>query len=132
MRNYNGGIKLQNKSGPESVSVDLNSGQVIVDDSVTAGTVVLRGTGKWANKDTYAGGANVFDELLSAKNIVLELNQTLYDGKTYAELQEVMLAMAQGRIRENPPNSGQFEFYAQDNSTILYQLNKTATERQRV
>ena len=35
-----------------------------------------------------------------------------------------MLAMAQGRIRESPKDSGQFEFFAQDNSTVLYRLNK--------
>jgi uncharacterized protein YjbI with pentapeptide repeats len=46
IRNYNGGIKLTNKSGTENVSVDLNSGQIILDNTVTAGTVVARGVGK--------------------------------------------------------------------------------------
>ena len=46
MRNYNGGIRLTNKSGPESVSIDLNSGQIRITDTVTAGKVVARGVGK--------------------------------------------------------------------------------------
>ena len=45
-RNYNGGIKLVNKSGAAAVSIDLNSGQVILDNTVTAGEIVVRGLGK--------------------------------------------------------------------------------------
>jgi hypothetical protein len=44
-RGYKGGIKLVNKEGPESVSIDLVSGQVILDGTVTAGTIVVRGVG---------------------------------------------------------------------------------------
>ena len=43
IRNYNGGIKLINKSGAESVSLDINSGQVKLDSTVTSGTIVIRG-----------------------------------------------------------------------------------------
>lgn len=43
IRAYNGGIKLINKSEPESVSIDVNSGQVILDGTVTAGEIVVRG-----------------------------------------------------------------------------------------
>ncbi len=47
MRNYNGGIKLINKSGTESISLDLNSGQVKIDlTTVIRGTIVIRGIGK--------------------------------------------------------------------------------------
>ena len=46
MRNYNGGIKIVNKSGPEAISFDLNSGQVILDDTITNGEIVARGVGK--------------------------------------------------------------------------------------
>jgi len=47
MRNYNGGIKFINKTGTDAISIDLNSGQVILDTStVTNGTIVVRGVGK--------------------------------------------------------------------------------------
>lgn len=45
MRNYNGGIELRNKSGPEKVSIDLNSGQIILHSTVTNGEIMLRGLG---------------------------------------------------------------------------------------
>jgi hypothetical protein len=35
MRNYNGGIKLTNKIGTDAVSIDMGSGQVVVDSTVT-------------------------------------------------------------------------------------------------
>lgn len=46
LRNYNGGIKLQNKSGVDKISIDLNSGQCILDNTVTNGEIVARGVGK--------------------------------------------------------------------------------------
>lgn len=52
MRNYNGGVKLTNKSGNAAVSIDLNSGQVILDSTVTAGDVVIRGVGKLTDTST--------------------------------------------------------------------------------
>lgn len=50
MRDYDGGVKLINKTGPESVSIDLQSGQVRIDlTTVTNGTIVVRGDGKCVN-----------------------------------------------------------------------------------
>lgn len=46
IRNYNGGIKLIQKTGTGSVSVDLGSGQVVLDSSCVDGQVVVRGDGK--------------------------------------------------------------------------------------
>jgi len=52
MRGYSGGIKLINKTGSESVSVDLIAGQVQLDDTVTSGTIVVRGVGHITNDST--------------------------------------------------------------------------------
>ena len=46
LRNYNGGITLRNKSGAQPTNIDLNSGQVILESTVTAGTIIIRGVGK--------------------------------------------------------------------------------------
>jgi len=46
LRGYSGGIRLQNKTGTDPVSIDLESGQVILDATVTNGTIVVRGIGK--------------------------------------------------------------------------------------
>lgn len=46
LRNYNGGIKIANKTGAsDKISIDLNSGHVILDSTVTAGEIVIRGVG---------------------------------------------------------------------------------------
>lgn len=46
VRAYAGGLKLINKSGSESVSIDFISGQAIIDSTVTNGTIVIRGVAK--------------------------------------------------------------------------------------
>ena len=61
--------------------------------------------------------------------VVSELNSTTYDGVPYEDIMGILLSMAQGRIVEN--GTGVFEFYAQDNSTVLYTLTKAGNERNR-
>jgi hypothetical protein len=67
VRNYNGGIKLTNKTGSESVSIDMNSGQIILDPTVTGGTIVCRGVGKLTDNSI---GATIINELLYTPYIV--------------------------------------------------------------
>jgi len=43
VRNYSGGMELRNRTGTDAVSLDFNSGQLIVDSTVTAGTIYVRG-----------------------------------------------------------------------------------------
>jgi len=52
MRNYNGGIKITNKTGPESCILDINSGQVNLTPSVINGEIVIRGVGKLTDNST--------------------------------------------------------------------------------
>jgi hypothetical protein len=46
VRNFNGGLRFQNKTGTDSVSIDMNSGQVIFDNTVVNGTITVRGIGQ--------------------------------------------------------------------------------------
>ena len=62
--NWNGAICLKNKSGSEAAFLDLASGDIEIENSVTNGTITLRGVGKWDNKFTYSGGATVVDETI--------------------------------------------------------------------
>lgn len=72
MRGYDGGIKLTNKTGPESVSIDLSSGQVKIDlSTVLEGTIIVRGVGKVIEATT---GENMPSGLWG--NLVL-LNETI-------------------------------------------------------
>ena len=43
VRGYAGGIKLINRTGEDPVSIDMNSGHVIIDSTCTAGKITLRG-----------------------------------------------------------------------------------------
>jgi len=58
MRNYSGGIQIINKTGADDVSVELDGGQIIIDSTVTDGTIVLYGEGKLTNNAT---GTTVVD-----------------------------------------------------------------------
>jgi hypothetical protein len=80
MRNYNGGITIRNKNGNDDVSIDMSSGQIILDDTVTAGTIVMRGIAAWANRETYTGGANVINQLIDG-NLVQALDVSVYNSR---------------------------------------------------
>lgn len=62
--------------------------------------------------------------------VVTQLGVQTYDGVPYADIMAILLSMAQGRINET--SSGVFQFYAQDNNTILYTLTKTGNQRLRL
>lgn len=74
LRDYNGGIKIINYSGIEGHSIDLARGQVILDNTVTSGTWVIRGIGKLV--DTLGNeiptgtwnGATIINELVNTVN----------------------------------------------------------------
>lgn len=68
LRNYNGGIKLINKTGPESVSIDMASGQVKIAASVTDGTIICRGVGE-ISENFSTGTAVVIDKMLNVNTI---------------------------------------------------------------
>jgi hypothetical protein len=62
--NWNGAICLKNKTGPEAAFLDLASGDIEIANNVVAGTITLRGVGKWNNKFAYSGGATIVDETI--------------------------------------------------------------------
>ena len=63
LRNYNGGIKFINKTGVDNISIDLNSGKVILDSTIINGTIVVRGTGEL--EDNSIGDALVISHYLT-------------------------------------------------------------------
>ena len=67
LRNYNGGIELTNKTGSDNVSLDINSGHVILDSTVTNGTIVVRGVGHLT--DNSVGATVESHDLLSIESI---------------------------------------------------------------
>ena len=81
VRGWNGGLSLTNKTGATgATSIDLDSGQIIVESSVTAGEITVRGIGKLTNNST--GTTVINAEILDSAN----LNKTLFiDGRVYID-----------------------------------------------
>jgi hypothetical protein len=101
-RNYNGGIKLVNKSGASDVSIDLNSGQVILNGTVTNGTIVVRGVGKIVDTSV---GATVDSEYLIQGSDIKIINKILRNRT------------------ETDPVSGVMTVYDDDGITVLFTAN---------
>ena len=115
----------------------VDSVQINSDDLITAGiatTTNIDNQTTTLQTDTTNQTTTLQNDLASIsgalpQNVITELNNTNYDGVPFGDIMSIMLAMAQGRIVEN--GTGVFEFYAQDNSTILYTLTKSGNERLR-
>lgn len=69
VRDYHGGLGLANSSGTSASSLDMSSGRVHIDETVTGGAITIRGiadvednsTGSIVNDETYkaGGGTNI-------------------------------------------------------------------------
>jgi hypothetical protein len=117
LRNYSGGIKLTNKTGPESVSIDLNSGQIELTDTVTNGDIVCRGVG--IISENLSNGANVIDQLVNVDNVANGV--WLHSTASAAVSDLVFLKSIEGgrwKIESN-----QMIFYADDNVTEIARFN---------
>jgi len=107
LRNYNGGIRLINKTGPESVSIDLNSGQVKLNmATVTNGTIVARGigkliddiTGEHIHSGTY-GSLVILNELVNVPEIVDQVwDEDLEVNYSAKEVMRLLAAAAAGKL----------------------------------
>jgi hypothetical protein len=69
MRAYSGGIKIKNLSGDENISIDFISGQLKIDSTVTAGTIVVRGSG-WISENNAGPNVTVDDSGLTNPDTV--------------------------------------------------------------
>ena len=76
------------------------------------------------NEDAFKSTFNI-----TATGIVAELNSTNYDGVTFENAMKKLLSMSTGKIVES--SAGVFDFYAQDNATILFTLTKSGSQRTR-
>ena len=67
LRRYTGGVTIRNKTGPDKISADINSGFVVLDETVSNGNIVIRGTGRIENNST--GGIVNSEDLLNRHSI---------------------------------------------------------------
>jgi hypothetical protein len=68
IRNYNGDVKLINKTSEEEVSIDLNSGRVVLDSTISSGVITIRGIGSLLDYSTGDAIINT-NELISNESI---------------------------------------------------------------
>ncbi len=75
LRNYNGRIRLRNKTGAATVQIDLNAGKVVLESTVTAGTIIVRGVGEVVDESGAAihsgvwNGCTVDNDTVNAETI---------------------------------------------------------------
>jgi len=80
VRGYMGGLKLTNRTGTDACSLDITSGQVVVDSTCTAGDIYIRGVGKLTDNST--GTCNVIaDDYLQAGIVMDGITRATYSGK---------------------------------------------------
>ena len=76
MRNYAGGISLRNKTDSSISVIDLNSGRIFIEDSVTDGLFYIRGVGRVFDNST---GSAVVDRSYLLEADVLQGIKTKVD-----------------------------------------------------
>lgn len=122
-RNWHGGLIFRNITNPTdiSVSIDMTSGNFIIEDNCTTGNITLRGTGEWLNKDSFAGTSNVTDRFVSLPNIQLQLQSMEVDGVTFQQFAQAAQAVLTGKlvISENAPGDVTLEFKSQDGTVTF-------------
>lgn len=52
LRDFSGGVEISNHTGADDISIDMASGQVIIESTVTAGVITCRGLAKLLDRST--------------------------------------------------------------------------------
>ena len=80
IRDYQGGITLQNyTSGTDAISIDLSSGRITFDSTISAGVFTIRGVG--FVEDNSTGSAVIRSQILDANQI----NLSNYEGSVWID-----------------------------------------------
>lgn len=73
--------------------------------------------------------SNISDKLPEGNISSYDPATAKVDGITHNRILELVMAMVNGRFRKDYPSQGQITFYKRDNSTILFTVNISDTER---
>jgi len=116
VRDYNGGIKLYNHTaGSDAVSIDMASGQVIVDSTVSSGTIIIRGIADVTDNST--GTAVVQDDTV---------NRAIADGSvltTDVSTELSLVRKLETNKLETNPATGKYTLYDDDSTTVLLEAD---------
>lgn len=104
VRNYSGTLKLRNKNGSDPVAITLAAGRVFLENSVTAGLILVSGVGA-----AYNQGTATLDtaELINNESISNQIfNATdVETGLTFLETMKLLIAAAAGQLSGAQPGS---------------------------
>lgn len=107
LRNYSGAVRLINKSGLAQCAIDLSSGSLVLDSTVTAGTIVVRGVGTLVNNSTgtavvdssglIQAGVSAADKAAIA-DMILDMADSVEPGLTVRGSLRLALAALAGKV----------------------------------
>ena len=116
LQNFNGYVKIINKTGPEQINASLNAGWMILEDTVVSGTVTVIGVGVVQDErgnelftGTWNGGVTINTDHLMSKSTISravwdesssEHTATGSFGRSIADLKEGLLRSL-GLAQEN-------------------------------
>ena len=116
MRNYNGCLKIKNKTGSDKASIDLNSGEIILDSTVTAGEVIVRGVGQLVD----TSGNHIKTGTWNGVTITNDL----VDGVVLSYLEKIIK-----NKKELVKNGSVWELIIYDNDNVTPILNKAMKDK---
>lgn len=116
VRDYHGGLKLINKTGPDAVSIDMSSGQLKFDNTINAGLITCRGIGLITQNDATPG--TILNQMLNVETISIGVwDAVVADNQSTSSFGEALMII--GRLTGNKvTRSGDIiTIYEDDEST---------------
>jgi hypothetical protein len=120
LRNYNGDIKLVNKHCPCPISIDLNSGHIELDSTVTSGEITIRGIGRLTDNST--GNVNLHSDYLINPAILAD---AFWDEPKAEHTGETTFGSMSGQITDI---SGEISNVSSEISNISGEISSMATD----
>ncbi len=78
IRNFNGGLTVANKTDASDLSIDFNSGELILDNTTTTGNITVRGIYNLENNSTGSPGINLIQNT-NLDNIEIKVDNMQVD-----------------------------------------------------
>jgi len=95
IRDYWGGLTLLNKTGPEEVTIAFSAGRLVIDSSVTGGTIVARGVGEISAND---GTAALNSSGLISNASIWDIPNGVETGLTQRQAMRLVSAALAGKV----------------------------------
>lgn len=112
-----------------SIENRFEGSPVTLDDNATNNTIIAESN--WNALRANHQVADSFGEHVLS-NVVQWAGSSTIDSVSLTLFSEILLAYTTGRFRTDFPMPGNITFYKQDNNTVIFTMNVTASERNRI